>query len=148
LQGFEYIQKIQKLIRVSLGRNRARPSCTARARPTATRVYPSSASASAARHGCLMAAPSPAHGRWLGKRGGAHRSMDDGAARRRRRRRRVAWQLGDDQRRAAWRCRRRHRRLGRDGVGFGPGERVASDSGSRDAARLGWRTEVGTRREG
>jgi hypothetical protein len=39
LQGFEYIQKIEKLIRVSLGRNRARPSCTARVRPTATQAY-------------------------------------------------------------------------------------------------------------
>jgi hypothetical protein len=115
LQGFEYIQKIEKLIRVSLGRNRARPSCTARARPTASRVWPAftalarptatraqpnSASAGAARaaaqcmmaalHGYLTTAPSLAHRRWPGKRGGAHRSVDDGAARRRRRQRRVA----------------------------------------------------------
>jgi hypothetical protein len=40
LQGFEYNQKIEKLIRVSLARNRARPSCTARARPMATQPRP------------------------------------------------------------------------------------------------------------
>jgi hypothetical protein len=48
----------------------------------------------------------------------------------------------------ARRCRRRRRWLGRGGVDCGPGERAALDSGDRDAARSGWQTVVGTRREG
>jgi hypothetical protein len=44
------------------------------------------------------------------------------------------------------RCRRQRRWLGRDGVGFEPGERAASDSGGRDVARSGWWMAVGTRR--
>jgi hypothetical protein len=95
----------------------------------------------------------------------AHRSVDDGATRRRRRRRRVArrawtsatrWLSGElwgRVRGLAWseardtgggvthspvqRCRRRRRQLECDGVGFGPGERAASDSSGRVVARSG-----------
>jgi hypothetical protein len=123
---------------MSLGQNRARSSCTARVRLTATRAWPvftaparsasaahshagvrpNSASADAARaaqldrpvrrtarargtrtvaqcavaalHGCLTVVPHRRPGDGRGKRGVAHRSVDDGAARRRRRRPRVA----------------------------------------------------------
>jgi hypothetical protein len=78
----------------------------------------------AARHGCLTVAPSPTHGRWPGKCGGAHRRVYSGATRRRRRRRRVA-------RRA---CMSAARRLGDDQWrATGTGERVSADGDARNA---------------
>jgi hypothetical protein len=82
LQGIEYIQKIQNLIRVPLGRNCARPSCTTRARPT----WPQPAQrVAAALHGDPTAAPHrrTEDGRgngWLTGAGTAARHEGDGRA--------------------------------------------------------------------
>jgi hypothetical protein len=153
---------------MSLGQNRARPSCTARARLMATRAWPvftalarpasaahshagvrpNSASAGAARaaqlgrpvwctarargtrtvaqcavaalHGCLTVVPHRRPGDGRGKRGVAHRSVDDDAARRRRRRRRVA--------RRAWTSAPRQRATGTC-------ERVSAVGGARYGGR-------------
>jgi hypothetical protein len=79
-----------------------------------------------ARHACPTAATSPAHGRWRGKRGGAHRRVDGGAARRRRRRRRVTWR--------AWMSASATRQLDGDRRRpTGTREKISVDRGARDA---------------
>jgi hypothetical protein len=96
LQGIEYIQKIKNLIRVPLGRNRARPTATW-ARPVLTaRAWPpcmahlASAGPRSARRtarartaaqrtvAMLHGGSPPAHGRRPRKRGTAHRRGDGG----------------------------------------------------------------------
>jgi hypothetical protein len=85
-------QKIIKFNRVPLGRNRARPRCTVRARPTASAGAACAAQlgrpaqhAAVTWHGAARWADggtAPAHGRLRGT--AAHRRGDDGAAWRRR----------------------------------------------------------------
>jgi hypothetical protein len=99
LQGIEYIWIIENLLRVPLGRNRARPSCTAHAWPTATRgaaqpgrpaqrasqgMSARDVHDSAARGGGASRRPNggapPAHRRRPRKQGAAHHRGDGGAA--------------------------------------------------------------------
>jgi hypothetical protein len=134
LQGFEYNQKIEKLIRVSLARNRARPSCTARARPMATRARPAFMA--------LARPTSAAHGHAGAAQLGLDRRSTHDA---RRARRHSAWR----QRCTAASRRRPHRRTG-DGRGNVAGLIEAWTTARYDVVDggVGWHDEHGRRRHG